>query len=122
MIMMIPNPQTLDHLWQNLVLQTRRSTHMQMNARWEALSSVIPSLGSPYHQSRIFQLATFAPNIAFLLASHYPLSIQEILCKIICLIQIADQGCVAGATQVGVNFDHDKFSYINVIISNSTQL
>ena len=88
---------------------------MQMNARWEALSSVIPSLGSPYHQSRIFQLATFAPNIAFLLASHYPLSIQEILCRHICLIQAAGQGCVADSAQVGVNLDHDKFSYINHI-------
>lgn len=109
---MMSIPQTLEcqlnsfHLMPNLVLQ--RSTRMQMNVRWKPLLSAL--LGRPYHSSL---LATLTTNTEFLL--QYPLSIQEILCRHICLIQAAGQGCVADSAQVGVNLDHDKFSYINHI-------
>lgn len=85
---------------------------MQMNARWEALLTAI--LGIPYQSKS----ATLAPNTEFLL--QYPLLIQEILCRHVYLNQAAGQGCVAGAAQV-VSLDHDKQSYISLIISNSTQ-
>ena len=78
---------------------------MQVNARRKAPSL----LGRPY------LLAALALKTKFLPVFQYPLLIQEVLCRHVCLIQAAGQGCVAGSTQVGVNLDFDKSSYIDHI-------
>ena len=79
---------------------------MQMNARWKVLP------GRPY---QLCLLAALAPNTEFLPVFQYPLLIQGVLCRHVCLIQVAGQGCVAGSSQVGVNLDFDKSSYIDHI-------